>query len=53
MFAPDGALNRVVRWPDRDRTVEGPFLSAWADMVQADPDMAPLAETVPLHGGAH
>lgn len=28
-FGPDGALRRIVRWPEPDRAVEGPFVEQW------------------------
>ena len=28
-----GRLERIVRWPDHDRTVAGPFLTDWTDFV--------------------
>jgi hypothetical protein len=29
VFAADGALQRIVRWPDQERAVAGPLLSQW------------------------
>lgn len=28
-YGPDGALRRIVRWPDHDRAVEGPLVEQW------------------------
>ncbi len=47
VFAPTGALTRIVRWPERDRAVDGPFLSRWLEMVDARPEMRGLVEAVP------
>lgn len=47
VFAPTGELTRIVRWPDHDRAVEGPFLSRWSEMVNASPEMRPLVEPLP------
>lgn len=47
VFGPDGALRRIVRWPDQDRTVDGDFLSRWTGFVQAQPEMAGLVEGLP------
>jgi hypothetical protein len=33
MYGPSGALQQIVRWPDHDRTVGGPFLSEWSEFV--------------------
>ncbi len=47
VFAPTGELARIVRWPDHDRAVEGPFLSKWSDMVGARPEMRSFVESLP------
>lgn len=48
IFARTGELARIVRWPDRDRTVRGPFLSSWSHMVEgAEPGIGDLVESVP------
>lgn len=47
VFAPNGELTRIVRWPDHDRAVEGPFLSKWSDMVNARPEMRSFVEPLP------
>lgn len=48
VFSPSGALARIVRWPDQDRSVGGPFLSRWSGMVDdAPPEIRELAEAVP------
>lgn len=40
---PDGGLRRIVRWPDHDRTVEGPLVAVWDSMMaswlEAMPEM--------------
>lgn len=33
LYDSTGALGRVVRWPDHDRTLGGPFLTDWNDFV--------------------
>lgn len=33
-YAPDGELERIVRWPDRDRTADGVFLSRWSTLAE-------------------
>lgn len=48
VFGPDGDLTRVVRWPDRDRTVGGAYLSRWSDMVDsAPPPIRQMVEAMP------
>lgn len=48
VFTPDGSLDRIVRWPDHDRAVGGPFLSRWSDMVEgAPPRIGGLVESLP------
>lgn len=48
VFSPTGALARIVRWPDHDRSVDGPFLSRWSEMVEdAPPEIRQFVETVP------
>lgn len=32
-YGPDGTLERIVRWPDHDRTVGGPIFTRWNDFV--------------------
>lgn len=49
VFGPGGELERIVRWPDGDRDVGGPFLSTWSDMVDsAPPRMREMVEALPL-----
>lgn len=33
-YGPDGGLERIVRWPDHDRSVAGPFVEDWNDFVE-------------------
>lgn len=48
VFEPTGTLARIVRWPDADRTVGGPHLSKWSDMVDAaPPEIGELARAIP------
>ena len=48
VFGPGGDLTRVVRWPDRDRTVGGAYLSRWSDMVDsAPPPIRQMVEAMP------
>lgn len=48
VFGPDGAVIRIVRWPDQDRTVAGPYLSKWSDMVESAPSgIRQLVESIP------
>lgn len=47
VYGPTGELTRIVRWPDHDRAVEGPFLSKWSDKVAARPEMRSLVDPLP------
>ena len=38
-FGPDGELMQVSRWPDRDRSISGPFLDRWLELVEAEPSL--------------
>jgi len=42
-----GALVRIVRWPETDRTITGPFLARWREMVDSQPQIQGLLESVP------
>lgn len=33
-YGPTGTLERIVRWPDHERTVSGPLLSDWTDFME-------------------
>lgn len=35
VYAPTGDLERIVRWPDGDRAVGGPFLATWSEMLES------------------
>ena len=65
-YGPDGALRRIVRWPEPDRTVEGPFVEQWEasfeDWVETMPprardpirdrfDHVPYPEQFPAYAG--
>ncbi len=65
LYGLDGALRRIVRWPEGDRSVEGPLLSdytAWIEEgIAAAPEAArdhlrsmmealPMAERLPAYG---
>lgn len=48
VFAPNGELARIVRWPEGDRAVGGSSLSRWSDMVEeAPPEIRGLVESLP------
>jgi hypothetical protein len=40
-YAPTGELEGIVRWPDEERTVEGPFVADWTDFMESW--LAPMA----------
>ena len=46
LYGPAG-LERIVRWPDRDRTVGGPHLSRWLEFVGEQPEMTEMIEALP------
>lgn len=46
-YGPSGLLERIVRWPDGDRTVTGPHLSRWTDFVAEQPEMAEMIAALP------
>jgi hypothetical protein len=33
VYGAPGSLERIVRWPDHDRTVGGPFLARWSQLL--------------------
>lgn len=35
VYAPSGDLEKIVRWPDHDRSVSGRLVSEWSDFVDA------------------
>lgn len=47
MYAPTGDLERIVRWPDHDRGVGGRFLSRWSEMVDSQPRMREMMQSIP------
>lgn len=47
VYSPQGALTRIVRWPDSARTVGGTYLSAWLEMVKAEPGLGEFIEAAP------
>lgn len=58
VYGPDGALVRVVRWPDRERAVRGDLLARWSEMLDAIPEglredvrSMPRPERVPAYEG--
>ncbi|HEX7091321.1 MAG TPA: hypothetical protein VF192_14360 [Longimicrobiales bacterium] len=46
-YGPDGTLQRIIRWPDHDRTVGGPLLAQWSE-AEADWITSMSAELRPL-----
>jgi hypothetical protein len=44
VFGADGALQRIVRWPDHDRTVTGPLVSQWEDWLDEQLSAMPEAQ---------
>jgi hypothetical protein len=50
LYGPSGALERIVRWPDHDRTVGGPLLSDWNDFVDGWLTPMPATERASLRG---
>lgn len=46
-YGPAGALDRIVRWPDHDRTVGGAFLARWSELVDADRDLRNIKDRLP------
>ena len=58
VFGNDGSPIRIVRWPDRDRTVGGDWLDEWTAMVENAPppirelvDATPRRELFPAYTG--
>ena len=47
MYGNSGDLTQIVRWPDSDRTIAGPFLERWLEMVEADPNLGGFIEAAP------
>jgi hypothetical protein len=47
IYAPSGEPIRIVRWPDRDRGVGGPFLARWTNLLEARPELRGLVEATP------
>ena len=35
-YGLDGALTRIVRWPDRERAVAGPIYDRWSELLEAE-----------------
>ena len=56
VYGADGRLERIVRWPEPDRTLGGAYLSRWSKFVDEQPEMAemvrafPQPERFPAHG---
>lgn len=58
VYGPDGALVRIVRWPEGDRRIRGAHLSRWTEMLEdlperlrADVRSMPRPERVPAYEG--
>ncbi len=47
VFGPDGSLERIVRWPEHDRSVGGAHLARWSDFVDEQPEMAEMVRALP------
>lgn len=47
VYGTNGALARIVRWPDHDRGVGGEHLSRWTEMVEADSTMGEFIRAAP------
>jgi hypothetical protein len=50
LYGPSGALERIVRWPDHDRTVGGRLLSDWNDFVDGWLTPMPATERATFRG---
>lgn len=52
LYDSAGALQRVVRWPDHDRTVAGPFLTDWQEFAEEwfsnSPNIRDALDRIPL-----
>jgi len=44
VFSPEGSPERIVRWPDHDRTVQGPFLERWSVLLERWLELQPAAQ---------
>ena len=44
VFAADGALRRIVRWPDHERAVAGPLVARWEEWLDEQLSSMPEAQ---------